>query len=270
MSIRHSTPRLTPPVRNRYVRALTSTNTSPPEPTRFDDLPLSDEARAGLESLGYEMATPVQAAAYQPAMDGRDLVVQAKTGTGKTAAFGLPLIERIRRDQARIDPQSLILCPTRELAVQVAEEIAELGDPGGIQVLPIYGGTPMQPQLAGLKAGCDVVVGTPGRVLDHIRRRTLRLVHVHIAILDEADEMLSMGFWDEVTAILERRGGLRRGQSSSIPPLAGVFDEETASDDDADDANADADAPDAEHEDDGGEDKGDGADQQPSKDEADA
>ncbi|MCK6550821.1 DEAD/DEAH box helicase, partial [Myxococcota bacterium] len=165
-------------------------------------MPLSPEARAGLKALGYELATPVQAATFGPAMAGRDLMVQSKTGTGKTTAFGLPLIERIRVGEGLQDPQALILCPTRELAMQVAEELAELGDPKGVRVLPIYGGAPMGPQLATLKAGCDVVAGTPGRVLDHIRRRTLRLVHVHVAVLDEADEMLSMGFWDEVTAIL--------------------------------------------------------------------
>jgi ATP-dependent RNA helicase DeaD len=177
---------------------------SPPAPVRFDDLPLSKEARAGLKALGYELATPVQAATFHPAMTGRDLMVQSKTGTGKTTAFGLPLIERIRVGEELQDPQALILCPTRELAFQVAEELAELGDPKGVRVLPIYGGAPMGPQLASLRAGADVVVGTPGRVLDHIRRRTLRLVHVHLAVLDEADEMLSMGFWDEVTAILDQ------------------------------------------------------------------
>src|SRR5688572_22119026 len=175
-----------------------------PSPVRFDDMPLSPEARAGLKALGYELATPVQAATFGPAMEARDLMVQSKTGTGKTTAFGLPLIERVMIGEGLQDPQALILCPTRELAIQVAEELAELGDPKGVRVLPIYGGAPMGPQLKSLKAGCDVVAGTPGRVLDHIRRRTLRLVHVHIAVLDEADEMLSMGFWDEVTAILDQ------------------------------------------------------------------
>jgi ATP-dependent RNA helicase DeaD len=181
-----------------------SREATPPAPVRFDDLPLSMEARAGLKTLGYELATPVQSSTFGPAMAGRDLMVQSKTGTGKTTAFGLPLIERIRLGEGLQDPQALILCPTRELAMQVAEELAELGDPKGVRVLPIYGGAPMGPQLASLRAGADVVVGTPGRVLDHIRRRTLRLVHVHLAVLDEADEMLSMGFWEEVTAILDQ------------------------------------------------------------------
>lgn len=179
---------------------MTST---PPEPTRFADMPLSDEAKAGLGALGYEFATPVQAGVFSVAMTGKDLMVQSKTGTGKTTAFGLPVIERIRPGQGP-DPQALVLCPTRELANQVAEELAELGDPKGVRVLPIYGGAPMGPQLKSLTAGCDIVVGTPGRILDHIRRRSLRLVHAHMAVLDEADEMLSMGFWEDVTAILEK------------------------------------------------------------------
>jgi len=176
---------------------------TPPEPTRFADMPLSDEARAGLAALGYEYATPVQASVFARAMEGKDLMVQSKTGTGKTTAFGLPVIERIRPGQGP-DPQAMVLCPTRELANQVAEEIAELGDPKGVRVLPVYGGAPMGPQLKSLKAGCDVIVGTPGRVLDHLRRRSLRLVHAHMAVLDEADEMLSMGFWEDVTAILDK------------------------------------------------------------------
>lgn len=167
-------------------------------------MPLSEAARAGLAALGYEIATPVQATVFELAMRGRDLMVQSKTGTGKTTAFGLPLVEKIDVGRSRSDPQALVLCPTRELAMQVAEELAELGDPKGVRVLPIYGGTAMHPQLKALEAGCDVVVGTPGRVLDHLRRRTLRLVHAHLVVLDEADEMLSMGFWEDVTAILDQ------------------------------------------------------------------
>lgn len=174
-----------------------------PERIRFENMDLSDEVRAGLDALGYELATPVQANVFAPAMEGHDLMVQSKTGSGKTTAFGLPVIEKINTDEKTVDPQALILCPTRELAIQVAEEMAELGDPKGVRVLPIYGGAPMGGQLRSLKAGCDVVVGTPGRILDHIRRRTLRLVHVHSAVLDEADEMLSMGFWEDVTRILD-------------------------------------------------------------------
>ena len=182
---------------------LVTASSSAPERLRFADMPLSAEAQAGVQALGYEYATPVQAAVFERVLTGGDFMVQAKTGTGKTTAFGLPLVEKIRTDGAT-DPQALVLCPTRELAVQVAEELAELGDPKGVRVLPIYGGAPMAPQLKSLKAGTDVVVGTPGRVLDHIRRRTLRLVHAHMAVLDEADEMLSMGFWEDVTEILRQ------------------------------------------------------------------
>lgn len=165
-------------------------------------MPLSEGLQAGIRALGYEVATPVQAAVFEHAMAGKDIMVQSKTGTGKTTAFGLPTIERIQVEDPQTDPQAIVLCPTRELASQVAEELAELGDPKGVRVLKIYGGAPMGPQLKSLKAGCDVIVGTPGRILDHIRRRTLRLVHAHTAVLDEADEMLSMGFWEDVTDIL--------------------------------------------------------------------
>jgi ATP-dependent RNA helicase DeaD len=173
------------------------------ELVRFEDLPLSDETLAGLKTLGYEFATAVQAASLEPAMKGHDLLVQSKTGTGKTTAFGLPLIERVRVEPRQVHPQAIVLCPTRELAIQVAEEMAELGHPKGVRVLPIYGGTPIGPQLASLKEGCEIVVGTPGRILDHARRRTVKLSEVHLAALDEADEMLSMGFWEDVTAILD-------------------------------------------------------------------
>ncbi|MBX2812361.1 MAG: DEAD/DEAH box helicase [Myxococcales bacterium] len=185
-------------------KALTGTRVAPREGVRFEDMPLSDVAREGIAALGYEIATPVQATVFELAMQGQDLMVQSKTGTGKTTAFGLPLVEKMDVEREGFDPQALVLCPTRELAMQVSEEIAVLGDPKGVRVLPVYGGMAMNPQLKALKAGCDVVVGTPGRVLDHVRRRTLRLVHAHLAVLDEADEMLSMGFWEDVTSILDQ------------------------------------------------------------------
>jgi ATP-dependent RNA helicase DeaD len=185
-----------------YHRAVNSDQAAP-ERVRFIDMPLAPEVQEGLRCLGYEFATPVQAATYDIAISGKDLMVQSKTGTGKTTAFGLPLVERIEM-QRGVEPQALILCPTRELAGQVCEELTQLGDPKGVRVLSVYGGTPMAPQLKCLKDGCEVVVGTPGRVLDHVRRRTLRLDSVRTMVLDEADEMLSMGFWDEVTAILDQ------------------------------------------------------------------
>lgn len=157
-----------------------------------------------MAALGYEIATPVQATVFEVALGGQDLMVQSKTGTGKTTAFGLPTIEKVDMDREGTDPQALILCPTRELANQVAEEVTALGKAKGVRVLPVYGGTAMGPQLDALKSGCDVIVGTPGRVLDHIRRRTLNLQGAKLAVLDEADEMLSMGFWEDVTAILDQ------------------------------------------------------------------
>lgn len=174
-----------------------------PEPVRFEDLEISPLVREGLDALGYEVATPVQAAAFAPAAAGKDLTVQSKTGTGKTTAFGLPLIERVSGERDG-RPEALILCPTRELALQVASELETLGGPKGARVVAIYGGAPINPQLRALEEGAEVIAGTPGRVLDHIRRGTLKLDRVRMMVLDEADEMLSMGFWDEVTAILDR------------------------------------------------------------------
>lgn len=181
---------------------VTNASTPTPKKVRFTDMPISKEVLAGLDGLGYEFATPVQSEVYETAMTGKDLMVQSKTGTGKTTAFGLPVVERIDMSVEHTAPQALILCPTRELAGQVAEELSGLGKPKGVRVLAVYGGAPMGPQLKRLQDGCDIIVGTPGRVLDHIRRRTLRLEHAQMAVLDEADEMLSMGFWEDVTEIL--------------------------------------------------------------------
>ncbi|RMG10700.1 MAG: DEAD/DEAH box helicase, partial [Deltaproteobacteria bacterium] len=167
---------------------------------RFEDLPLSEEVLAGIRERGYERPTPVQARCIEPALKGRDLSVRSKTGTGKTAAFGIPLIETVEpRGQL---PQAVVLAPTRELANQVAEELAALGKHKSVRVLSIIGGASMQAQLDALARGVDIVVGTPGRVLDHIRRGTLDLSQVKVRVLDEADEMLSMGFLEEVTSVL--------------------------------------------------------------------
>ena len=189
---------------HRYLPNVSETEKNLPKSVRFDALGLSDEVLAGVRALGYEEATPVQAASLGPAMEGRDLLVQSKTGTGKTTAFSLPLVEQVQIEADAVDPRALVLCPTRELAIQVAEEMSELGGAKGVRVMPIYGGTPIGPQLRNLKEGCDIVVGTPGRVLDLARRRALRLSTVTGVALDEADEMLSMGFWEDVTAILDQ------------------------------------------------------------------
>jgi ATP-dependent RNA helicase DeaD len=172
-------------------------------PPTFEVLNLSKETLEVLTSMGYTHPTPVQRAVFDPAVRGSDLVVQARTGTGKTAAFGLPIIETVvRRNQAAV--QVLVLCPTRELALQVSAEIERLGRARGIKPVAIYGGAPMPRQVDALAAGAQVVVGTPGRVLDHLHRRTLDASQIRMLVLDEADEMLSMGFERELSAILER------------------------------------------------------------------
>jgi ATP-dependent RNA helicase DeaD len=174
---------------------------SPVSRIEFDELGLSDELRRGIAEHGYTHATPVQARAIPLALEGTDLIVRSKTGTGKTAAFGIPLLERIPAGTRA--PMALVLCPTRELALQVAEELTALGQHKDVQVAAIYGGTSMRQQFDALKQGAEIIVGTPGRVYDHIRRGTLDLSSALFAVLDEADEMLSQGFYEEVTRILE-------------------------------------------------------------------
>jgi ATP-dependent RNA helicase DeaD len=173
----------------------------------FTDLGLSDELIATLTSLGYEEATPIQREAIPPLIEGRDLLGQAATGTGKTAAFALPLIQQLAEDSSRRRGgeaiRALVLVPTRELAMQVAEAIHRYGKSISARVLPVYGGQSMHQQLVVLRRGVDVVVATPGRALDHIRRGTLDLKSLRTVILDEADEMLDMGFAEDLEAILQ-------------------------------------------------------------------
>lgn len=169
---------------------------------RFEDMPLSAPLLQALRDVGYEAPSRIQAAGIPVLLAGRDLLGQAQTGTGKTAAFALPLLERLDLEQTL--PQALVLTPTRELAIQVAEAFQTYAHHlHGFHVLPIYGGQSMELQLRGLKRGAHVVVGTPGRVMDHLRRRTLSLQAVRTLVLDEADEMLRMGFIDDVEWILE-------------------------------------------------------------------
>ncbi len=184
----------------------------------FDDLPLSDALRRAIAEKGYTRPTPVQAQAMRPILAGKDLIVRSKTGTGKTAAFGIPLLERLPVGTGK--PQALILCPTRELALQVTDELAALGKHKKTNVVTIYGGASMSQQIRQLEEGADVVVGTPGRVLDHLRRGTLDLGQAQAAVLDEADEMLSMGFFEEVTRILDRVPKSRQTLlfSATVPP----------------------------------------------------
>ena len=168
----------------------------------FAELGLRPELLSALARLGYEEPTPIQRETIPLVLSGRDLVGQAATGTGKTAAFALPILQRLERSQ-RPAPIALVLVPTRELAVQVSEAMYKYGRDLDAKVVPIYGGQPIGRQLAALNAGVHVVVATPGRALDHIARKTLPLDAVQLVVLDEADEMLDMGFADDIESILE-------------------------------------------------------------------
>ncbi|HEX2571990.1 MAG TPA: DEAD/DEAH box helicase [Polyangia bacterium] len=172
---------------------------------------------ASLAALGYEEPTPIQRSAIPPLLEGRDILGQAATGTGKTAAFALPLLERVTRDGVT---RSLVLVPTRELAMQVAEAIHKYGKALGTSVLAIYGGAPMEPQIRALQRGVTVVVATPGRALDHLRRKTLRLEGIEVLVLDEADEMLDMGFAEDLEALLTATPETRQTAlfSATLPP----------------------------------------------------
>src|SRR5262245_46169454 len=167
----------------------------------FDAIPLSPDVRRAVDELGYVHPTPVQLAVFEPATRGKDLVVQARTGTGKTAAFGLPIVDQLAKKNVGA-VQALVLCPTRELALQVTRELSALSKHRGVRVTAVYGGAPMQRQIAEIRAGAQVVVGTPGRVLDHLRRRTIEPGSARLLVLDESDEMLSMGFLPQITDIL--------------------------------------------------------------------
>src|SRR5438552_17506043 len=162
----------------------------------FRALGLSEKLLDSLTELGYEEPTPIQREAIPPLLAGRDLLGQAATGTGKTAAFTLPLLQLIAHS-ARRCPSALILVPTRELAIQVGEAVTRYGKELKISVLPVYGGQAIGTQLHALKRGVDVVVATPGRALDHIHRKTLHLKTIQMVVLDEADEMLDMGFAED-------------------------------------------------------------------------
>jgi ATP-dependent RNA helicase DeaD len=168
----------------------------------FSDLGLSAEVLKAIDNLGFEQASPIQAAAIPLLMAGKDIVGQSQTGSGKTAAFGIPAVEKV--DTSLRAVQVLVLCPTRELAIQVSEEIHKLASfKRGVNTLPIYGGQSYERQFYGLKQGAQIVIGTPGRIMDHMRRGTLRLETVKLVILDEADVMLNMGFRDDIETILK-------------------------------------------------------------------
>lgn len=171
------------------------------EVVRFDTMNLEPSILRAVADMGFEEATAIQAQAIPLALEGGDLIGQAQTGTGKTVAFGIPVLQKVDPKDKKL--QAIILCPTRELAIQVANEIRELAKyMHGIKVLPIYGGQEIVKQIRSLKAGVQVIVGTPGRVMDHMRRKTVKLDHVHTVALDEADEMLNMGFLEDMETIL--------------------------------------------------------------------
>lgn len=168
---------------------------------KFKVLGIGDEIIRSLNDMGFEEPTPIQEQAIPEAMAGNDLVGQAQTGTGKTAAFGIPLIEKVRHTGGRI--QGVILTPTRELAIQVAEELNKLGQYANVFALPIYGGQEIGRQIKALRKNPQIIVATPGRLMDHMERRNIRLGDTKILILDEADEMLNMGFIDDIEKILK-------------------------------------------------------------------
>ncbi|ENQ3079955.1 DEAD/DEAH box helicase [Bacillus cereus] len=168
--------------------------------TTFRELGLSNSLLQSVESMGFEEATPIQAETIPVALQGVDIIGQAQTGTGKTAAFGLPLLEKVNTRQDTV--QGIVIAPTRELAIQVGEELYKIGQHKRVRILPIYGGQDINRQIRALKKGPHIIVGTPGRILDHIKRKTLRLQNVETVVLDEADEMLNMGFIEDIEAIL--------------------------------------------------------------------
>ena len=171
------------------------------ETIRFEDLELDAKIMRAITDMGFEAASPIQGQAIPLELQGLDIIGQAQTGTGKTAAFGIPLLQKI--DPKNKKPQAIILCPTRELAIQVSEEIRRLAKyMHGVKVLPIYGGQEIGRQIRSLKDGVQVIIGTPGRVMDHMRRKTVKMDHIHTVVLDEADEMLNMGFRDDIETIL--------------------------------------------------------------------
>ena len=168
----------------------------------FEDLPLTPEVMKGIEELGFSNLFPIQAQAIIPLLEGKDVIGQAQTGTGKTAAFGIPMVERVNPNINRV--QGLVLAPTRELAIQVAQRISRFSRYSSLKVLPVYGGEPINKQIRALDRGVHIVVGTPGRLIDHLRRGTLNLSSTKVVVLDEADRMLDMGFIDDINYILSR------------------------------------------------------------------
>ncbi len=172
--------------------------------SKFSDLNLSGKTLKALEKMGFEEATPIQSMAIPVILEGKDIIGQAQTGTGKTLAYALPAIENLKGENLQV----LVLCPTRELTIQVADEFRKIVD--SQKVVAIYGGQEIVYQIKALKRGAEIVVGTPGRILDHIRRKTLKLGSVKIVVIDEADDMLDMGFIEDIEAILNETSAERQ------------------------------------------------------------
>ena len=172
------------------------------EALRFDELDLYPQILRAIQEMGFEEATPIQCKAIPVVMEGVDVIGQAQTGTGKTAAFGIPLLMKV--DPHNKKTHAIVLCPTRELAIQVAEEVRNLAKyMHGVKVLPVYGGQDIVKQIRSLKGGAQIIIGTPGRVMDHLRRKTIKCEEVNTIVLDEADEMLNMGFREDIETVLE-------------------------------------------------------------------
>lgn len=185
---------------------------------KFSELGLSDSLLKAIARSGYEEATPIQESTIPMVLAGKDVIGQAQTGTGKTAAFGLPIIEHVDINQP--DVQALIISPTRELAIQTQEELYKLGRDKGVKVQVVYGGADIRRQIKSLKSHPQIIVGTPGRLRDHLRRRTIRLDHLQTLVLDEADDMLDMGFVEDIKAIVAKTPKDRQTLlfSATIPP----------------------------------------------------
>ena len=172
------------------------------EAVRFDEFNLNPKILRGIQEMVFEETTPIQGKAIPVVMEGVDVIGQAQTGTGKTAAFGIPLLMKV--DPHNKKTQAIVLCPTRELAIQVAEEIRNLSKyMHGVKILPVYGGQDIVKQIRSLKGGTQIIIGTPGRVMDHLRRKTIKCDYVNTIVLDEADEMLNMGFREDIETVLE-------------------------------------------------------------------
>ena len=189
------------------------------ETVRFDELQLDERILRAVADMGFEEASPIQTQAIPVQLEGRDIIGQAQTGTGKTAAFGIPLLQKVDPKVKKL--QAVALCPTRELAIQVADEIRRLAKyMHGVKVLPIYGGQDIVKQIRSLKDGTQVIIGTPGRVMDHMRRKTVKFDFVQTVVMDEADEMLNMGFLEDMETILSQLPEERQTVmfSATMPP----------------------------------------------------